>query len=74
VAQTESATRATVFSAVGVVSAGGEIAGGPPIGWLGTRFTLGRALLTSALLTAPAVAFLSAALARQKASDRPGPQ
>ncbi len=74
ITQTAPASRATVLSAVGMVSAVGEIAGGPPVGWIGQRFSVGRALLVCALLTAPAVALLSAALTRQRAAPtRPDP-
>jgi MFS transporter, DHA3 family, tetracycline resistance protein len=66
IAQTESATRATVFSAISMVDAAGQIVGGPPVGIIGQRLSIGRALLASALLTAPAMAFLSAALRRQR--------
>jgi DHA3 family tetracycline resistance protein-like MFS transporter len=71
VAQTESATRATVFSALSMVDAAGQITGGPPVGVIGQRFSIGRALLVSAALTAPAVGFLGAALGRQRRSSPP---
>ena len=73
-AQTESATRATVFSALGMVDAAGQIVGGPPVGVIGQRFSVGRALLVSALLTAPAVGFLGAALTRQRRVVHPDPR
>ncbi|MEV4518557.1 hypothetical protein AB0K00_57580 [Dactylosporangium sp. NPDC049525] len=66
ITRTAPASRATVLSAVGMVGALGEIAGGPPVGWVGQRFSVGRALLACALLTAPAVALLSAALSRSR--------
>ncbi|GAB3846600.1 MFS transporter [Dactylosporangium cerinum] len=68
--QTSPASRATVLSAVGTVGALGEIAGGPPVGWIGQRFSVARALLTCALLAVPAVALLSAAVTRQDADER----
>ncbi|MFI5910128.1 MFS transporter [Dactylosporangium sp. NPDC051541] len=58
VAQTTAAERATVLSAVGTVGALGEIAGGPPAGWLGRRFSVARSLLACAAVTAPAVLVL----------------
>jgi len=73
VAETESATRATVFSALGMVDAAGQIVGGPPVGVIGQRFSVGRALLVSALVTAPAVGFLGAAWGRQRRIAAPPP-
>ncbi|WP_326999918.1 MFS transporter [Dactylosporangium sp. NBC_01737] len=69
ITQTAPASRATVLSAVGMVGALGEIAGGPPVGWIGQRFSVGRALLVCSLLTAPAVALLSSALSRGRSED-----
>jgi MFS transporter, DHA3 family, tetracycline resistance protein len=58
---TDPASRATVFSMVGQVDAGGQILGGPPVGYLGDRISIRAALLTSAILIAPAVALLGRA-------------
>lgn len=69
ISRTAPAGRATTLSAVGMVGALGEIAGGPPVGWIGQRFSVGRALLVCALLTAPAVALLAAALTRSRSAD-----
>jgi DHA3 family tetracycline resistance protein-like MFS transporter len=63
---TTSASRATVFSMVGQVDAGGQILGGPPLGLLGDRVSIRAALLTSALLIAPAVALLGRAQLAQR--------
>jgi DHA3 family tetracycline resistance protein-like MFS transporter len=61
VARTAPATRATVLSAIGMLSATGEIAGGPPAGWIGRRFSVARALLACAAVTLPGVVFLKRA-------------
>jgi DHA3 family tetracycline resistance protein-like MFS transporter len=58
IACTAPATRATVLSAVGMVGAAGEIAGGPPAGWVAGRFSVARALLACAVVTAPAALVL----------------
>jgi DHA3 family tetracycline resistance protein-like MFS transporter len=70
VANTESATRATVFSAAGMVDAAGEIGGGPPVGFIGQRLSIRAALVASGLLLAPAVGFLAAALAHTSSPVR----
>ncbi|WP_238010625.1 hypothetical protein KZZ52_31130 [Dactylosporangium sp. AC04546] len=61
VRETTPANRATVLSAVGMAGALGEITGGPPAGRLGTRFSVARALLACAAVSAASVAFLAAA-------------
>ncbi len=66
VGQTESATRATVLSFAGMVDATGQIVGGPPVGLIGQRFSIPAAIGTSGVFTAPAIAFLAVALARQR--------
>ncbi len=45
--------RATVFSMAAQLNAVGQIAGGPPIGLIGTRVSLRAALVADALLLAP---------------------
>jgi MFS transporter, DHA3 family, tetracycline resistance protein len=45
--------RATVISMRGQVDAIGQIAGGPPVGYVGTVFSLRAALVTSSLILSP---------------------
>jgi MFS transporter, DHA3 family, tetracycline resistance protein len=45
--------RATVISMRGQVDAIGQIAGGPPVGYVGTMFSLRAALVTSSLMLSP---------------------
>ncbi|MBV1851874.1 MFS transporter [Catellatospora tritici] len=72
VAETESATRATVISMQAQVDALGQIAGGPPVGALG-RGSLPAGISASGLLLLPAAAiFALADLRRRPAADPPG--
>ena len=57
VQNTQPATRATAMSFVGQAHALGEVAGGPGVGWIGSRFGLPVALLTAAILLVPAIPF-----------------
>lgn len=57
----ESRTRATVLSFTEQVASVGEIGGGPPLGWVGSRFGVTSAVVTSALLYAPAIAIFGRA-------------
>lgn len=52
----DSRIRATMLSFTGQVDALGQVAGGPPIGWLGNKAGIPAALLVSALLLVPALA------------------
>ncbi len=63
-AQTETRTRATVFSLNGQVDAAGQILGGPPVGLIGERASIRAALLATGALMLPAVALLAGALRR----------
>jgi len=51
--QIDSRTRATVLSMVGQADALGQSAGGPVVGWVGTRFSLRAALVLAAVFLAP---------------------
>ena len=66
VANTSSATRATVFSLQSQVDALGQIAGGPPAGWVGQRASMGAGIATSGAFLLPAV--LCFALAARRTS------
>jgi DHA3 family tetracycline resistance protein-like MFS transporter len=59
---TEARTRATVFSFDGMVDPIGQIAGGPIVGFIGERFSVRAALLTTALLMSPVIFFFLRAL------------
>lgn len=60
--QTESRTRATVFSMNGQFDAAGQILGGPPVGAVGERFGIRAALVVTGLLAAPALALYAKAI------------
>ena len=60
----EAKVRATVISMRGQVDAFGQIVGGPPVGYIGTTFSIQTALLASCALLSP-VLFLYAYAARQ---------
>ena len=45
--------RATVISMSGQVDAFGQIVGGPPVGYIGTAFSIRAALLASSALLSP---------------------
>jgi MFS transporter, DHA3 family, tetracycline resistance protein len=64
VARTESGTRATVFSLAGQADAGGQVIGGLPVGYLGSRYGIRTALAAVSLLLLPAVFTLYRALGR----------
>jgi DHA3 family tetracycline resistance protein-like MFS transporter len=51
----DSHVRATVISMRGQVDAFGQIAGGPPVGWVGNTFGIRAALFTSSLILSPAL-------------------
>ncbi|MWJ32169.1 MFS transporter [Saccharibacillus sp. WB 17] len=51
--QLESRTRATVLSMVSQADALGQTAGGPFVGWIGSRFSIRAALLASGVLLLP---------------------
>ena len=52
---TDSSVRATVLSITGVAGSAGEWAGGPLLGAIGSRWSIRTALVTGALLLAPAL-------------------
>ena len=65
---TEARTRATVFSFDGMIDPIGQIAGGPIVGFIGERFSIRAALVTTALLMSPVVLFFLRALGLSKKS------
>ncbi len=52
----DSQVRATVISMSGQVDALGQVAGGPVVGWIGSRYSVRAALLASSLILTPALA------------------
>jgi MFS transporter, DHA3 family, tetracycline resistance protein len=68
----EAKVRATVISMRGQVDAFGQIVGGPPVGYIGTTFSIQTALLASCALLSP-VLFLYAYAARKVREKLPQP-
>jgi len=68
----EAKVRATVISMRGQVDAFGQIVGGPPVGYIGTTFSIQTALLASCALLSP-VLFLYAYTARKAREKLPQP-
>lgn len=62
----QASVRATVISLDGQMDAIGQIAGGPPVGYLGTLFSLRVALAAVSAIMAPALLLYAAALRRVK--------
>jgi MFS transporter, DHA3 family, tetracycline resistance protein len=63
----DSNVRATVISMRGQVDAFGQIAGGPPVGWVGNRFGIRAGLVASGLILTP-VLYLYARIIRHQSS------
>lgn len=61
---------ATVFSILGQADALGQTAGGPAVGWIGTRHSLRAAMVAAAVLLAPAVGVYAGA-SRPKGGPSP---
>ncbi|MGB3329659.1 MAG: MFS transporter [Thermomicrobiales bacterium] len=51
----DSSLRATVISMEGQANAIGQVAGGPPLGWIGSRVSVSAAIIASGLVYAPVV-------------------
>lgn len=64
----ESKTRATVLSMVSQSDALGQTAGGPGVGWIGTRYSVRASILTAGVLLLPVLAVF-ARLTRGNASS-----
>lgn len=64
----DSSVRATVISMSGQVDAFGQIAGGPPVGFIGERFGVRAALLASGFILSPVLALYLRFLRREKAT------
>ncbi|MFC8687153.1 MFS transporter [Brevibacillus porteri] len=61
----ESSVRATVLSMMGQSNAFGQTAGGPAVGWIGTRFSIRASLVAAAILLAPILVVFGRALRRR---------
>jgi DHA3 family tetracycline resistance protein-like MFS transporter len=62
---TDSRTRATVLSITSVFGSAGEWAGGPVLGWIGSRWSVRSALAVGAVSLTPVLALLGRAAAHQ---------
>ncbi len=69
VSATTSATRATVFSIQSQADALGQIAGGPPVGFIAQRRTLGTGISAAGLFILPAIALFAVAAHRSPAAS-----
>ena len=65
----DSNVRATVISMSGQVDAFGQIAGGPPVGFIGERLGVRAALVTSGLILSPVLALYLRFLRREKVKE-----
>ena len=63
----ESRVRATVMSLAGQVDAIGQIAGGPPFGWVATAYSTGAAIMAAACMLLPTLPLYRLALRQQPA-------
>lgn len=63
---TEAKSRATVISMLGQVNALGQIAGGPPVGYIGTAFSLRAALTTVSAILSPVLLLFAYAFRKVK--------
>lgn len=68
---TDPKVRATVFSMSGQVDAIGQIAGGPPVGYIGTLFSLRAALVASSSILSPVLLLFAFASRKVKQASTP---
>jgi MFS family permease len=62
----ESQTRATVLSMEGQMNAIGQVAGGPPLGWVGSAWSVRAALVGSGLVLSPIIALYARAASHRE--------
>lgn len=62
----DSALRATVISMEGQANAIGQVVGGPPLGWIGSRVSVSTAIVASGIVLSPIVALYSSLRDRGK--------
>lgn len=63
--------RATIFSVIGQTNALGQIVGGPGVGYIGDRFSIRAALVTSSLIMSPVTIFFLRAIGLSKLQPAP---
>lgn len=63
---TDAKVRATVFSLLGQMNSLGQIVGGPPVGYIGTVFSLRAALATVSIILSPVLLLFPFAARKQK--------
>jgi MFS transporter, DHA3 family, tetracycline resistance protein len=63
---TDAKVRATVFSMLGQMNSLGQIVGGPPVGYIGTVFSLRAALATVSIILSPVLLLFPFAARKQK--------
>lgn len=68
---TDPTVRATVFSMSGQVDAIGQIAGGPPVGYIGSLFSLRAALVASSIILSPVLLLFAFAWRKGKQAAAP---
>lgn len=68
---TDSSVRATVFSITNLAGSAGEWAGGPTLGWVGTRWSVRTALAVGAIALSPVLALFGRAVASQRRDSPP---
>jgi DHA3 family tetracycline resistance protein-like MFS transporter len=68
----ESRVRATVMSLAGQVDAIGQIAGGPPFGWLATAYSSGLAIMAAACMLLPTLPLYRLALRHEPSLESNG--
>jgi DHA3 family tetracycline resistance protein-like MFS transporter len=66
----EPETRATVLSMTAHIDALGQIVGGPPLGIVGTRYSLRAAIVAAGLLLLPALPLLAGSMGRSRGVGR----
>ena len=74
----DSSLRATVISMEGQANAIGQVVGGPPLGGVGSRFSVATAIVASGLVLSPVVALYGSLRERRQAGtvavDEPIPE
>ena len=68
---TDSSVRATVFSITNLAGSAGGWAGGPTLGWVGTRWSVRTALAVGAIALSPVLALFGRAVASQRRDSPP---
>lgn len=69
----DSSLRATVISMEGQANAIGQVVGGPPLGWIGSRVSVSAALIASAIVLSPIVGLYGSLRDRQVSTVETSP-